>query len=112
MTDVSARLLVDLARRGGRRHPGTLRFEGAGLSRAGAVETGSGDPVATVVVHDPRAWSAVLRRARSGWRTATAQAGGTPTTSPTLCASPTAGPRRCGSSRMRRRVGPVRCWRG
>ena len=66
MTDAGARLLVDLARRGGRRHPGTLRFEGAGLPGARPVETGSGDPVVTVVVHDPRAWSAVLRRGSLG----------------------------------------------
>ena len=31
MTEASARLLVDLARRGAHRHPGTLQFEGAGL---------------------------------------------------------------------------------
>ena len=66
MTDASARLLVNLARRGARHQPGTLRFEGTGLPGGRAVVTGSGDPVVTVVVHDPRAWSAVLRRGSLG----------------------------------------------
>jgi cyclopropane-fatty-acyl-phospholipid synthase len=66
VTDNAARLLVELARRSGRTHPGTLRFEGAGLPKARSVDSGSGDPVATVTVVDPRAWSAVLRRGSLG----------------------------------------------
>ena len=66
MTEASARLLVDLARRGAHRHPGTLQFQGAGLPGGRGVVTGSGEPVATVVVHDPRAWSAVLRHGSLG----------------------------------------------
>ena len=66
MTEASGRLLVDLARRGARNRAGTLRFEGAGLPGGRAVVTGSGDPVATVVVHDARAWSTVLRHGSLG----------------------------------------------
>jgi cyclopropane-fatty-acyl-phospholipid synthase len=66
MTEAGTRLLIDLARRGARHQAGTLRFEGAGLPSGAAVVTGSGDPVVTVVVHDPRAWSAVLRRGSLG----------------------------------------------
>ncbi len=66
MTEASAWLLVDLARRGARNRAGTLRFEGAGLPGGRGDVTGSGDPVATVVVHDARAWSTVLRHGSLG----------------------------------------------
>ena len=66
MSDAAARLLVDLARRAARDRPGTLCLEGAGLPGGRPVVTGSGDPVATVVVHDPRTWRTVLRRGSRG----------------------------------------------
>ena len=112
MTDAGARLLVDLARRGGRRHPGTLRFEGAGLPGARPVETGSGDPVVTVVVHDRRAWSAVLRRGSlgladsyiAGWWDADDL-----TEVVRIAYRRTAALRQFTDASAR--VGPVRCWR-
>ena len=66
MSRVSASLLLGLARRTGRERPGTLRFEGCGVPRPGPVVTGSGDPDVTIVVHDPRAWSATLRGGSTG----------------------------------------------
>jgi cyclopropane-fatty-acyl-phospholipid synthase len=66
MTTVSGRLLLNLAQRSGHGRPGTIRFEGDGLPGAGSLVSGSGEPDATVVVRDPRAWSAVLRRGSRG----------------------------------------------
>ena len=66
MPDAAARLVVDLARRAARDRPGTLCFEGAGLPGGRPIVTGSGDPVATVMVHDPRTWRTVLRRGSRG----------------------------------------------
>src|SRR5580704_3582967 len=66
MSRAGASLLLHLARRAGRARPGTLRFEGSGVPGATPVVTGSGDPDATIVVHDPRAWSATLRRGSTG----------------------------------------------
>ena len=66
MADARARLIVDLATRAARERPGTLRFEGAGLPRGQPIVTGSGEPEASVVVHDPRAWRAALRRGSRG----------------------------------------------
>jgi cyclopropane-fatty-acyl-phospholipid synthase len=66
MSRVSASLLLGLARRTGRERSGTLRFEGCGVPWPGPVVTGSGDPDVTVVVHDPRAWSATLRGGSTG----------------------------------------------
>jgi len=66
VADTAARLVVGLARRAARDRPGTLRFEGAGLPGGRAIVTGSGDPVAMVVVHDPRTWHTVVRRGSRG----------------------------------------------
>lgn len=66
MTDLRARLVIDLARRAGRDRPGTLRFEGAGVPGGQPIVTGWGEPAVTVVVHDPRAWRAVLVRGSRG----------------------------------------------
>ncbi|MGA2931257.1 MAG: cyclopropane-fatty-acyl-phospholipid synthase family protein [Acidimicrobiales bacterium] len=66
MADTGARLVIDLARRAARDRPGTLSFEGAGVAGGHPTVTGTGDPVATVVVHDARAWRAVLRRGSRG----------------------------------------------
>ena len=66
MTEPSARLVMELARRAARDRPGTLRFEGAGVPRGQPIVTGSGGPEASVVVHDQRAWRAVLARGSRG----------------------------------------------
>jgi len=66
MSRTSAYLLLELARRGGREQPGTMRFEGSGLPGRRPVVTGSGDPDVTIVVNDPRAWSATLRGGSTG----------------------------------------------
>ena len=74
-----------------RRGPGTLRFEGAGLPGRAPSKPDGAIRWSTLVVHDPR--GAVRRsppRFARAWRRVTSQAGGTPTTSPTSCASPTA----------------------
>ncbi len=62
----AGRLVLGLAQRSSRGRPGTLRFEGGGLPGARPVVSGSGDPHATIVVHDQRAWPAVLRRGSRG----------------------------------------------
>jgi cyclopropane-fatty-acyl-phospholipid synthase len=62
----SAYLLLELARRSGREQPGTMRFEGSGIPGRRPVVTGSGDPDVTIVVRDPRAWSATLRGGSTG----------------------------------------------
>ena len=66
MNPLSGRVVIDLAQRssGGRR--GTLRFEGSGMPTARSVVSGSGDPDATVVVHDQRTWPALLQRGSRG----------------------------------------------
>jgi cyclopropane-fatty-acyl-phospholipid synthase len=66
MTSLSGRIVLGLAQRssGGRR--GTLRFEGSGTPGARALRSGTGDPDATIVVHDQRTWPAVLRRGSRG----------------------------------------------
>jgi cyclopropane-fatty-acyl-phospholipid synthase len=66
MSRTSTYLLLELARRSGREQPGTLRFEGSGVPGPRSVVTGSGDPDVTIVVHDPRAWSATLRGGSTG----------------------------------------------
>jgi cyclopropane-fatty-acyl-phospholipid synthase len=66
MADAAARLVVDLARRAAHDHAGSLCFEGAGVPGGRPVVSGSGDPEATVVVHDPRTWRTVLRRGSRG----------------------------------------------
>jgi len=66
MSRTSAHLLLELARRAGRERPGTLRFEGSGVPGPRPVVTGSGDPDVTIVVRDPRAWSATLRGGSTG----------------------------------------------
>jgi cyclopropane-fatty-acyl-phospholipid synthase len=63
---ISGRIVLGLADRAARGRPGTLRFEGHGVRGARPIVTGSGDPEATIVVHDQRAWSAVLRRGSVG----------------------------------------------
>ena len=66
MSRTSASLLLSLARRGARQRSGTLRFEGSGVPGPRPVVTGSGDPDVTIVVQDPRAWSATLRGGSTG----------------------------------------------
>ncbi len=66
MSRTSAHLLLELARRAGRERRGTLRFEGSGAPGRSPVVTGSGEPDVTIVVHDPRAWSATLRGGSTG----------------------------------------------
>ena len=66
MSDAGGRALLGLAQRTARHQPGTLRFEGKGMPGARPVVSGSGDPEATVVVHDARAWSTVLRHGSRG----------------------------------------------
>ena len=66
MTSLSGRLVLGLAQRSSRGRDGTLRFEGGGTPGARAVTSGSGDPDATVEVHDQRTWPAVLRRGSRG----------------------------------------------
>jgi cyclopropane-fatty-acyl-phospholipid synthase len=66
MSAVNGQFVLGLAQRAGRHHPGTLRFEGAGMPGGRALESGTGDPVATVVVHDERTWAALLRRGSRG----------------------------------------------
>ncbi len=66
MSEASARVVMDMARRAAREGFGTLSFEGAGVTGTRPVVSGSGGPTATVTVHDPRAWSAVLRRGSMG----------------------------------------------
>jgi cyclopropane-fatty-acyl-phospholipid synthase len=66
MADARARLLITLARRAAAARAGTLRFEGAGTPGGRPIVTGSGAPMATADVHDPRAWRAVLARGSRG----------------------------------------------
>ena len=66
MTPLSARVVLDLAQRSARGRRGTLRFEGSGMPAARSQVSGSGDPDATITVHDQRAWPAILRRGSRG----------------------------------------------
>jgi len=59
-------LLLGLAQRSARGRPGTLRFEGDGMPGGRPRVSGSGDPDASIVVHDTRTWPAVLRRGSRG----------------------------------------------
>ena len=58
--------MLGLARRAARGRSGTLSFQGAGVPGTHPAVTGSGDPVVTVAVHDPRMWSAALRHGSMG----------------------------------------------
>jgi cyclopropane-fatty-acyl-phospholipid synthase len=66
MTPLSARIVLGLAQRSSGAGRGTLRFEGSGIHGMRALTSGSGDPGATIVVHDQRTWPAVLRRGSHG----------------------------------------------
>ena len=66
MPPLSGRLVLGLAQRSSRSRHGTLRFEGSGLPGARAQVSGTGDPDATVVVHDHRTWPALLHRGSRG----------------------------------------------
>jgi cyclopropane-fatty-acyl-phospholipid synthase len=67
MSSLNERLVLGLAQRSSPGDRGTLRIEGGGLSgKAPAAVSGRGDPEATVVVHDPRTWTALLRRGSRG----------------------------------------------
>jgi cyclopropane-fatty-acyl-phospholipid synthase len=66
MPPLSGRLLLGLAQRSSRGHAGTLRFEGAGMPGSRPQVSGTGDPDATVVVHDQRTWPALLRGGSRG----------------------------------------------
>jgi cyclopropane-fatty-acyl-phospholipid synthase len=66
MPPLSGRLVLGLAQRSSRDHRGTLRFEGGGMPAARRQVSGAGDPDATVVVHDQRTWTALLRRGSRG----------------------------------------------
>ena len=66
MTPLSGRLVLGLAQRSSRGRPVSLRFEGSDMPAAQAGVSGPGDPDATIVVHDQRMWSALLRRGSRG----------------------------------------------
>jgi cyclopropane-fatty-acyl-phospholipid synthase len=66
MTQLSGRIVLGLAQRSSGGGRGTLRFEGQGMPGARALMSGSGDPEATIVVHDERTWPVVLRRGSHG----------------------------------------------
>ncbi|MFZ0249348.1 MAG: cyclopropane-fatty-acyl-phospholipid synthase family protein [Acidimicrobiales bacterium] len=66
MTPLSGRLVLGLAERSAHGRRGTLRFEGSGMPGGRALTSGSGDPEAALVVHDPRTWTALLRRGSRG----------------------------------------------
>jgi cyclopropane-fatty-acyl-phospholipid synthase len=66
VTSPSGRLVLGLAQRSSGDGRGTLRFEGSGMPGGRAVVNGSGDPEASIVVHDERTWSALLRRSSRG----------------------------------------------
>ncbi len=66
MPPLSGRLVLGLAQRSSRGRPGTLRFEGGGMPGARPQVSGTGDPDATVVVHDQRTWPALVRRGSRG----------------------------------------------
>jgi cyclopropane-fatty-acyl-phospholipid synthase len=66
MTTVSGPLVLDLARRTSRGRSGTLRFEGSGMPGGRCLVSGAGEPAATIVVHDPRTWPALVRRGSRG----------------------------------------------
>jgi cyclopropane-fatty-acyl-phospholipid synthase len=66
MTSLSGRLVLGLAERSSRGRDGTLRFEGGGTPAGRPSRSGSGDPEASIVVHDQRTWPAVVRRGSRG----------------------------------------------
>ena len=66
VAELEQRLLTSLARRTARPGQGTLRLQGAGVRGGTCIESGTGQPVVTVDVHDPRTWGAVLRHGSIG----------------------------------------------
>ena len=66
MPPLSGRLVLQLAQRSARGRPGTLHFEGGGMPGARPQASGTGEPDATVVVHDQRTWAALVRRGSRG----------------------------------------------
>jgi cyclopropane-fatty-acyl-phospholipid synthase len=66
MSSLSGRLVLGLAQRSSGTHRGTLRVERSEKSGSQTHVSGSGDPEATIVVHDQRVWSVVARRGSRG----------------------------------------------
>ena len=66
MTPMGGHLVLGLAQRSARGRPGRCASRAAAMPGARPRVSGSGDPDATIVVHDQRTWSAVLRRGSRG----------------------------------------------
>ena len=66
MTPLSERLVLGLAQRSSRGRRVSLRFEGSAMPAAQDIGSGSGDPDASIMVHDQRTWSALLQRGSRG----------------------------------------------